>query len=202
MVKMEAYFQIMTFGGVLSLLGIFLTWNLARIVEHRHLRKKGLSWLVLVGGLVTAAGFLPGASSGGDAIEWAILLGPVLIGYALSESGLVRANIEMLLQTAVVGMALVLGGGSRTLVVESFSVVSTLLLINALAFYMYIPSWVSRVPRTAAWIFMTFFLLNAIYGGDFYVSLLYLLSQLLWISALIRLNLADGVLHTSAQEGL
>ncbi len=199
---MEAYSQVMAFGGVLSLLGILLTWNLARIVERRHLRRKGLSWLVLAGGLLTALGFLPGIPSGGSAVGWAIVLGPVLIGYALSESGLVRANMEVLLQVAVVGAALVLDGGNRTVVMESFSVVSILLLINALAFYVHIPSWISGVSRAAAWIFTAFFLLNVLNWGDFYVSLLYLLSQLLWLSALLRLHLLEGVLHTSAQEGL
>ncbi len=197
---MDAYSEAMAFGGLLSLAGIILTWNLARIVERRH-GKKGLSWLVLAGGLLTALGFLPGTSDGGETVEWAVVLGPVLIGYALSGSGLVRASLEVLLQVAVVGAALILGGGSRILVVESFSAMSILLLINALAFYVHAPSWISGVPRAAAWIFTAFFFLNTLYSG-FYTSLLYLLSQLLWISALVRLHTVSKTLHTSAQEGL
>ena len=201
---MDLYFKAMAAGGMLVLLGIFLTWNLARMVEKFRVEKKGLSWLVLLGGLLTALGFIPKlASEESGVIVWAVVLGPVLISYALSESGLVRANLEMLLQVGVVISSLAFQGGNYIAVAKLFSAVSIILLINAAAFYMNTPPGMSRTLRAAAWLFSIFILLNAREQGSPYVSSLYILSQLLWISALIRLHsVARDRLYRNAQEGL
>ena len=201
---MDLYFKVMAAGGMLVLLGIFLTWNLARIVEKFRVGKKGLSWLVLLGGLLTALGFIPMlAREDSSVIVWAVILGPVLISYALSESGLVRANLEMLLQVGVVIASLVLQGGNYMAIAESFSAVSIILLINAVAFYRHTPSRISWTSRAAAWLFALFILLNAWEQGNLYVSSMYLLSQLLWIFALAQLHSVVGdKFYRNGQEGL
>ncbi|WP_367883697.1 hypothetical protein [Thermococcus peptonophilus] len=54
---MDLYFGIMAVGGLMTLMGIVLTWNLSRLVEKFRVGKGGkLSWLILLGGLITAMG--------------------------------------------------------------------------------------------------------------------------------------------------
>ncbi|ASJ07313.1 hypothetical protein A3L08_08255 [Thermococcus pacificus] len=201
---MNIYFTTMAAGGMLVLLGIFLTWNLARVVEKFRTGKKRLSWLVLLGGLLTAMGFIPAvAMADSSVIVWAVILGPVLISYALSESGLVRANLEMLLQVGVVIASLVLQSGDYIAIAESFSAVSIILLINAVAFYIHTPPGISRTSKAAAWLFAIFVLLNAWGRGNPYVLSIYILSMFLWISALVRLHfIARDRFYRNAQEDL
>ncbi len=201
---MNVYSGAMAFGGLLSLADIILTWNLARIVEKVRIGREKLSWLILLGGLITAIGFIPPVlSEEGQLIVWALILGPVLIGYVLSESGLVRTTLEMLLQVAVVVFSLVFKGGDYLATAQIFSAVSVILLMNAVAFYINSPSRVSWISRAAAWLFAFFILLNAWKHGTIYLSCLYLFSQLLWLYALVKLHfVARQRLPRNAQEGL
>jgi hypothetical protein len=201
---MEPYSGIMAAGGVMVLVGIILTWNLARVVEKFRVGRRKLSWLILLGGLLTAIGFVPPIlSEEGHIVVWALITGPILISYALSESGLVRASLEMLLQVALVVLSLVFTGGDYLAIARVFSALSIVLMMNALAFYVHSPSGTSRISRAAAWLFAVFVLLNAWKHGTTYLPLLYLLSQLIWLYALVKLHfVARERLPKTAQEGL
>jgi hypothetical protein len=201
---MNSYSGIMAAGGVMVLAGVILTWNLSRLVEKSRLGKERLSWLILLGGLITAVGFIPPLlSEGAQMLVWALVIGPVLIGYALSESGLVRASLEMLLQVTLVVLSLVFRRGGYLVTAQVFSAVSIILLINAAAFYVSSPSRMSRISRASAWLFTAFVILNALKHDTIYIPLLYLLSQLLWLCVLLKLHsIAGERLHRTAQEGL
>ncbi|NJF24180.1 hypothetical protein [Thermococcus sp. Bubb.Bath] len=200
----DLYSGIMGVGGVMVLAGIILTWNLSRLVEKFRVGKRKLSWLILLGGLLTAVGFIPPIiNEEGHMIVWALIVGPVLIGYALSESGLVRASLEMLLQIVAVVLSLIFTKGDYLAIAQVFSAVSIILLMNAVAFYVHSPSEISRISRAAAWLFAIFVLLNAWKHGTAYLPLLYLLSQLLWLYTLVKLHfVARQRLPKTAQEGL
>jgi hypothetical protein len=201
---MDLYSGIMAAGGAMVLAGIILTWNLSRLVERFRVGKEKLSWLILLGGLLTAIGFMPPIlSEEGHTVVWALIVGPVLIGYALSESGLVRASLEMLLQVTVVVLSLVFTKGDYLAIAQVFSAVSIILMMNAVAFYVHSPSRISRISRVAAWLFTFFVLLNAWKHGTPYLAALYLLSQLPWLYALVKLHfVARQRLPKPAQEGL
>ncbi len=201
---MYQYHVVMSVGGILVLLGIFLTWNLSRNIEKFRLGTRSISWFMFLGGLLTALGFIElMIGMGTETMALPAILGPALIVYALSESGLVRAKPEMLVQVAVIVGSLVLSGDRILYVIESFSAIAIVILMDAAAFYVHTPESYSRGARLSAWLFTLFVPLNAYEPGSPLAMGLYLISTTLWVAILIGLH---GVLRErfprTAQESL
>ncbi|WP_258084169.1 hypothetical protein [Thermococcus thermotolerans] len=201
---MYQYHVIMSVGGILVLLGIFLTWNLSRNIEKFRLGTKSISRFMFLGGLLTALGFVElMLSMGTEVMALPAILGPALIVYALSESGLVRAKPEMLIQVAVIVGSLVLSGNRTLYVIESFSAIAVVILMDAAAFYVHTPKSHSRGARLSAWLFTLFVPLNASEPGNPVAMTLYIISTALWVTILVALH---GVLRErfprTAQESL
>ncbi|KQH82036.1 hypothetical protein [Thermococcus thioreducens] len=201
---MYQYHVIMSVGGILVLLGIFLTWNLSRDIEKFRLGTKSISRFMFLGGLLTALGFIElMLGMGTEVMALPAILGPALIVYALSESGLVRAKPEMLIQVAVIVGSLVLSGNRTLYVIESFSAIAVVILMDAAAFYVHTPQPHSRAARLSAWLFTLFVPLNAAEPGNPVAMGLYIISTALWVAILVALH---GVLRErfprTAQESL
>ncbi|NJE10504.1 hypothetical protein [Thermococcus sp. MAR1] len=201
---MHPYHAIMGTGGILVLTGIFLTWNLSRNIEKFRLGTGSISKFMFLGGILTALGFIELiVGMGTEVMALPAILGPALIVYALSESGLVRAKPEMLLQVAVIVGSLVLSGDRVLYIIESFSAIAVVILMDAAAFYVHTPLQYGRLARLSAWMFTLFVPLNAANPGSPVAVGLYLLSTALWVAVLLALH---GVLRArfprTAQEGL
>ncbi|KUK00096.1 MAG: hypothetical protein PWP49_1329 [Thermococcaceae archaeon] len=182
----SVYQTLMGLCGVLTLAGIFLTWNLSRKIENFFLGHRRLSWYILFGGILTSLGFIATMFEvHRGIITIAILLGPVLIAYSLSESGLVRATWTMLLQVSIVA-------GSAIFVRESFytvelaSSVAILLLINAISGYVRTPEEYKKLAGISSWTFVVFIWLN-IFAVEI-APAVYFFSMSLWIYTLVRLH--------------
>ncbi|MCO6042111.1 hypothetical protein [Thermococcus alcaliphilus] len=182
----SVYQTLMSLCGVLTLVGIFLTWNLSRKIENFFLGHRRLSWYILFGGILTSLGFIATMFDvHRGIITIAILLGPVLIAYSLSESGLVRATWTMFLQVSIVA-------GSAIFVRESFytvelaSSVAILLLINAISGYVRTPEEYKRLAGISSWAFVVFIWLN-IFAPEI-APAVYFFSISLWIYTLVRLH--------------
>lgn len=186
---MNPYHVIMSIGGLLVLTGIFLTWNLSREIERFRLGTRRVSAFMFLGGLLTALAFVElMAGMGTETMALPAILGPALIVYALSESGLVRAKLEMLLQVAVIVGSLVLGGNGTLYLIESFSAMAIVVLMDAVAFYVHTPERYGRLARLSAWTFTLFVPLNVLEPGNVAAMVLYLSSTVLWVSILAGLH--------------
>jgi len=193
MFEMGTYHVLMGIGGSLAVLGIFLTWNLSRGIERFRLGTGRISWLILAGGVLTALGFIElMAGLGAWAVAVPVIIGPALIVYALSESGLVKAKPEMLVQVAVIVFSLFLSGSRTMYIIESFSAIAIVMLMDAAAFYVHTPKFHSRLARLSAWLFTAFVPINTLRQGNIVAMLLYIGSTALWVSTLIALH---GVLR-------
>ncbi|NJE04740.1 hypothetical protein E3E36_00945 [Thermococcus sp. M36] len=201
---MYSYHIIMGAGGTLVLVGIFLTWYLSMSIERFRLGTNRISWFLLLGGLLTGLGFVELIAGMGTAtIAVLVILGPALVVYALSESGLVRAKPEMLVQVAVIVFSLTLSGTRTMYIIESFSAIAVVVLMDAAAFYVHTPSPYSKTARLSAWLFTLFVPANIVAPGNPLAMALYITSTALWVSTLIALH---GVLRQrfprNAQESL
>ncbi|WP_156961736.1 hypothetical protein [Thermococcus guaymasensis] len=199
---MDSYTLVMSANGLLVLVGIFLTWHLTRLVERYRLGKEKLSWLLLLGGLVTALGFI-GDLAGlyvNDA-RVLVILGSALIVYALSMSGLVGAKLEMLFQIGLIVLSAGVSGNPKAHIVLVFSDISLLLLMNAVAFYSNSPVKSASMARLSAWLLVAFTLVNALYPRSVPTIMLYTASVSLWVVSLLLSYPRARVLN-SAQEGL
>lgn len=189
----------MAVNGSLVLVGIFLTWHLTRLVERYRLGKEKLSWLILLGGLMTSLGFVGGLA--GLDLRILVILGPALIVYALSMSGLVGAKLEMLFQTGLVVLSAGISDDPKTYIVLMFSDISLLLLMDAVAFYSNSPIKAATMARLFAWLLVAFTTVNALYPHSLPAIMLYTASVLLWMASLTLSYPAARVLKF-AQEGL
>lgn len=182
----DVYQSLMSLCGLLTLTGIFLTWNISRKIESFFLGHRKLSWYILFGGILTSLGFIATMFEVHQAIiSFAILLGPVLITYSLSESGLVRATWTMLLQVGIIaGSAIFVRNSFYT--VELASSVAIVLLINAISGYIRTPEMYKRLAEISSWTFVGFIWLSLFVGEI--APVVYLFSMTLWIYTLVRLH--------------
>lgn len=196
----SVYQTLMSICGVLTLTGIFLTWNLSRKIETFFLGHRKLSWYILFGGILTSFGFIATMFEVHKGIiTTAILLGPVLIAYSLSESGLVRATWTMLLQVSIVaGSAIFVRDSFYT--VELASSVAILLLINAISGYVRTPEEYKKLAKISSWAFVGFIWLN-IFIGEI-APAIYFFSTSLWIYTLVRLHYVASERLGNSTKGL
>ena len=181
-----------------------MTWSLSKNIEKFRLGTQRISKFILLGGLLTALGFIElmiGINT--EVMALFVIIGPALIVYALSESGLVRAKPEMLLQVAIIVGSLILSGDKLLYLIESFSAIALVLLMDAAAFYVYTPQPHSTGARLSAWMFTLFIPLNRLTPGNPVAMPLYIASLVLWVLVLVGLH---GVLRErfprTVQEGL
>jgi hypothetical protein len=172
---------------------------LTRLVERSRLGKERLSWLILLGGLITAGGFASYLI--GLNLALMVIIGPAIIAYALSMSGLVGAKLEMLVQIAIMVFSIAISEDPKTYTILMFSDVSLLLLMDAVAFYPSSPKAPASMARLSAWLLVAFTVVNAVHYGSLPALLLYTASVSLWITALL-LSYPKAKLLNSAQEGL
>jgi hypothetical protein len=196
---MDSYSLVMSIDGPLVLAGVIITWHLTRLVERSRLGKERLSWLILLGGLITAGGFASYLI--GLNLALMVILGPAIIAYALSMSGLVGAKLEMLVQIAIMVFSIAISEDPKTYTILMFSDVSLLLLMDAVAFYPDSPKAPASMARLSAWLLVAFTVVNAVHYGSLPALLLYTASVSLWITALL-LSYPKAKLLNSAQEGL
>lgn len=200
----DLYTVFMSAGGLLTLAGIFLTWSLSREVEVNRLGKERISWCVLAGGFLTALGFA-GLSIAikSNVVALLVLLGPALIAYALSESGLVRATFTLLLQSFLLLPLVFLRRNAMMGVIELASTLSVLLLINAIAGYVGTPREYKALAGMSSWGIVLTVWLTSFETWRTAGSVVYLLSLTLWVYTLIRLHtVAAERFHNSAQKVL
>lgn len=196
---MDSYSLVMSVDGPLVLVGVFLTWHLTRLVERNRLGKEKLSGLILAGGLITAFGFT--GYLAGFNLGVLVIIGPAIIAYALSMSGLVGAKLEMLVQIGLMVLSIPISEDPKTYTILMFSDVSLLLLMDAVAFYSNSPKKPASMARLSAWLLVAFTVVNAIYYRSLPALLLYTASVSLWITALL-LSCPSAKVLNSAQEGL
>ncbi|ASJ02886.1 hypothetical protein A3L09_06245 [Thermococcus profundus] len=202
MVVLYSFF--MGLGGLLTLSAIFLTWNLSQRVELGRLGKRRISWCILLGGLLTAIGFFGMMENvESNIVAFLVILGPALIAYALSESGLVKATSALLIQSFLLLPLVLLRKDLIMDVVELGSTLSQLLLINAVVGYVRTPPEYRSLAGLSAWgvlISVWFISFDAVKLAG---SVIYLISVALWLYTLLRLHTVSiERFHNSAQEGL
>ncbi|WP_457741310.1 hypothetical protein [Thermococcus sp.] len=200
---MLEYNTVMSGIGIVVLAAIFITWDLARKAERLRLGTRRISALILVGGTITAMGFISYAFSF-DVLSYALLvtLGPVLVTYALSESGLVQPKLEMLLQVALMVGSIAISDNRMLYTLLIFSAISVLLLMDAVAFYVHTPSPQKHLVRFSSWLLVVFTVLNAIKHGCALAFILYVFSVGIWITTLISLEFYLRGMGRNVQEGL
>ncbi len=187
---MLEYNLLMSITGPLVLVGITLMWDLTRKVEKLRLGTRGLSLLILIGGILTAIGFVAYACRTTHSWEaFLVMFGPVLIAYTLSESGLVQPKLEMLVQATVMVASIGISTRKSHYAIMMFSALSILLMIDAVAFYRYIPQPHGKIARISAWLFVAFTLVNAVNYGSLIAFAMYFLSIVLWVGTLLGLEL-------------
>ncbi|WP_148258594.1 hypothetical protein [Thermococcus sp. AM4] len=187
---MLEYNLLMSIMGPLVLAGIILMWDLTRKVEKLRLGTRRLSFLILIGGILTAVGFITYSRSVDHTWEaFLVMFGPVLIAYSLSESGLVQPKLEMLAQVAIMLGSIGISAHKAFYTMLMFSALSILLMIDAVAFYRYVPQPYGKIARLSAWLFVAFTVVNAISYGSPLAFAIYFLSIVLWIGTLICLEL-------------
>ncbi|WP_048148083.1 hypothetical protein [Palaeococcus ferrophilus] len=184
----EMYYGLMSLGGILALVGIFLTWGLSRSVETKELGTKRLSNLLLLGGLLTALGFITTMVNISEGvITFAILLGPAVIVYSLSESGLVRANLLTLIQVALVVVAALVSPGRNFRIAGIASSISLVLLINVITGYPRAPTHFRRLAWLSSWGLVAFLMMMASPRTGTIGPVVYVFSMALWIYTLLHL---------------
>ena len=200
---MVEYNLVMSVIGPVVLFAIFVTWDLTRKVERLRLGTRKVSVLILIGGIITALGFVSYVLDidRPPALLF-VMLGPVLITYSLSESGLVQPKFEMLVQIALMVGSIGLSANKMFYTMLMFSAVSVLLLIDAVAFYRYTPSPQRHFARLASWLLVAFTVVNAVRYGCTLAFVLYVLSIIIWVSTLISLEFYLKDMDKTAQEGL
>jgi hypothetical protein len=191
----ELYLTIMSIGGVLTLFGIFLLWIISRELETKFLESTRISTLILVGGVITALGFTVGGLGKGSAFNTLtvilVLLGPVIIGYSLMESRVIKPTWELGLQSTLITLSLLMVSGNELNheVVDLGSLLSIILLINGLRYLGVTPRGPKLLLRAAAWGLVLFSWLRYLRGsGEGMMALdltVYLLATVLWVSASI-----------------
>jgi len=196
---MDPYSLVMSIDGPLVLVGVILTWHLTRLVERGRLGKGRPSSLLLAGGLMTAFGFT--GYLAGFNLGLLVVIGPAVITYALSISGLVGAKLEMLVQIGLMIVSIPVSKDPKTYTILMFSDVSLLLLMDAAAFSSTSPRKPASMARLSAWLLVAFTLVNAVYYRSLPALLLFTASVSLWITALL-LMYPSAKLLSSAQEGL
>ena len=196
---MDPYSLVMSINGLLSLMGIFLFWQLARLVEKGRLGKGRLSPLLLAGGMTMALGFASHVVHS-DVLPL-LVLGSAMIIYSLSASGLVKAKLEMLLQIGLIVLSTSLGENLQSYLILIFSDLTLLLLMDAVAFYPNSPEIPASMARLSAWLFTVSVVVNSFSYRSLPALLLHTTSISLWITALL-LAYPSTKLLTSAQEGL
>ncbi len=196
---MDPYSLVMSINGLLSLMGIFLFWQLARLVERGRLGKERLSPLLLAGGVAMALGFA--LRTVHSAVLSLPILGSAMIIYSLSASGLVKARLEMLLQIGLIVLSAGIGKNMQSNLILIFSDLTLLLLMGAVASYPNSPETPASMARLSAWLFTVSVVVNSFFYRSLPALLLHTTSISLWITALL-LSYPSAKLLTSAQEGL
>ncbi|WP_297070770.1 hypothetical protein [Thermococcus sp.] len=209
---MEFYLIAMSAGGVLTLLGIFLMWIISRDLEKKFLGSTRVSTLILVGGILTSIGFIVGESGEGgvfDAImAILVLLGPVIIGYSLMESGVVKPTWELGLQFTLITLSLLMvsRGELNREIITLGSLLSVVLLINGLRYLGVTPGGPKILLRTASWGLVLFSWLRYMKGASMEMLIfdlaVYLLATVLWVSASIFMLVSIRELPIMAEERL
>lgn len=124
----------MSFVGILTLLGIVLTWAIFRRVE----KVAHPSILLVLGGLMTAGGFTAVALFGEAAngiLTVLILTGPAVIAYSLASGDVVKVSGRLMLQVFATLMSLLLAGHYSTVTIDvayAGPFLAILLLMNSL----------------------------------------------------------------------
>jgi len=118
---------------------------LARLVEKGRLGKERLSSLLLAGGMTMALGFASHVVHS-DVLPL-LVLGSAMIIHSLSASGLVKANLEMLLQIGPIVLSTNLGENLQSYLILIFSDLTLLLLMDAVAFYPNSPETPASMAR-------------------------------------------------------
>ncbi len=189
----EFYLIAMSIGGVLTLFGIFLLWVISRDLEKKFLGSTRVSTLILIGGILTSIGFIVGASSEGGVLDttmaFLVLLGPVIIGYSLMESGVIRPTWELGLQFTLITLSLLMVSRNELNreIVALGSLLSVILLINGLRYLGATPSGPKLLLRIASWGLVVFSWLRYMRRTSEGMMILdltvYLLATILWVSA-------------------
>ena len=200
---MISIYQIfMSTGGALTLVGIFLTWNLSRKIEGFFLGHKKLSWCILLGGILTSLGFIVTMLEVHEGIiSIAILLGSILIAYSLSESELVKPTWTMLLQIVLIVLSTIFVENKEFYMVELVSSFSLILLINAIVGYVRTPENYKNLAKIASWMFVGFIWLNNLQPTRAIAPVIYVLSVVTWSYTLVRLHYVAVARFSNLKEG-
>ncbi len=186
---MVEYNALMLVTGPVILAGIVFMWDIARKAEKLRLGTRRISTLILIGGILTAAGFLLGPHREHYLTEAVlVMLGPTLIAYGLSESGMVQPKLEMLVQAAVMLVSIGMSTTKTHDVMLIFSSLSVLIMMDAVAFYRHTPRPQRNIARISAWLFVLFTVLNKKTHGSSVALGFYVVSILLWLGTLISLE--------------
>ncbi|NJE00184.1 hypothetical protein E3E26_10425 [Thermococcus sp. LS1] len=209
----------MRIGGAITLFGIALTWLTFRNLERIVMGTRHLSVLLLLGGFLTALGFISGMTvQSGDlihVISFLVIIGPGIIAYALSTGNLVNPTLRLLLQFGLVLSSLIRVGRHSDItkeIIQIGSLLSVILLMNSLFSLKFIGNDVKTLLKLSSWLIVIFSWMR--FGLIDYRGLsraiifsVYLTSIVLWVAAAYITYLAvsviptTGILDKSDQEG-
>ena len=206
---------LMSLSGFLILSGIFLTWLVRRKIEGISGQGDRSSVFLLVGGLITALGFAWAVLTGGEPSGWMlflILLGPAIIGYALSKFGFSGVSGRLMIQTGLMLLSLFGAGHYSTVAVDIAYIgpfLAVLLLMNA---QIIVTDGIRRtLIITASWLIVLFswtrYLVDDVNGpAKALIVAPYTLATVIWVATLVSLYLSVSADHLplprTGQEGL
>ncbi len=160
---LELWYEIiMSLSGVLTLLGIIITWLIFRHIETIVGEEGHPSGLLLLGGLMTSGGFSGAVllkHSVNGILAVLILTGPALIAYSLAMGNVVKVSGRLMLQAIATLSSLIFAGNYSTVMVDVIYVgpfLALLLLINSLISLNFVDELKEKLLIVSSWFVVMF----------------------------------------------
>lgn len=187
----------MSFIGILTLLGIVLTWLIFRRTDRQP------SLLLVLGGLITAGGFtgvVVFREAANSLLTVLILTGPALVAYSLASSDVVRVSGRLMLQVFATLLSLLLAKTVAVDVVYAGPFLAVLLLMNSLISLGLAGELREKLLVGASWMVVLFSWTRYLIGGtpgirEAVIIALYMVPVATWVGIAVSIYLSP-VEHT------
>ncbi|GAB6101800.1 hypothetical protein JCM16138_10230 [Thermococcus atlanticus] len=190
----------MSFIGILTLLGIVLTWLIFRRTDRQP------SLLLVLGGLMTAGGFTGVVlfrEAANSLLTVLILTGPALVAYSLASGDVVKVSGRLMLQVSATLLSLLLAGHHSTVAVDivyAGPFLAVLLLMNSLISSGLAGELREKLLVGASWMVVLFSWTRYLIGGtprirEAAIVALYMVPVTIWVGIAVSIYLSP-VEHT------
>lgn len=209
------YKIVMSVTGVLIFFGIFLAWMILRKIEKRLEKKSLYPSMLLLGGLLTSAGFTWEVLSGekmGTLVLSFILIGPAMIAYSLAHVGAEKITGRLMIQSTLTLLSLFFAGRYSTVTIDIAYIGPFLALLLLMNTQITIAGESHRnLLITASWLLVLFswtrYILDDTTGiVKALIVLPYVIAVVSWVAVLVityfRLSSNYPTLHITGQESL